>query len=422
MNSPTASLDRHKRITLLFLKHAPRPSCPLDAASARCIARDIEDLGGPFIRAAKMLSVREDLLPATALDAFASLEDHRLDDLEPESAEVIDQVVEEELGKKTFRAFTSFHPVPAGFSGIGQIHHATLHDGRHVLVRVQRPRLRKRIVEDLATLTEIAAFLDDPSGRAPSHFSRLLDRLRLELLRELDYRHEEAALNALRDALEGRERLRVPVVMHEFSSSRVLTTEFIDGSELWEIPSLPSEKDSRELVSQFLSGHLDELLFHGRIHPQPHLENLLLTHDGEIAIIGATGSVTLPNADRLMLHHFLSGLCERNAETTAEALGRFARSSSCRIATDEFIASLDGPLQKIAIADRVLAAARVACVHGCPPPPAVCRVADLFRHLSAACAILCPAFDTEAFMAAYLSRHLTDDGDKAVRFSSHTAA
>lgn len=420
MNSLTASFDRHKRITMLFLKHSPRQSCQLECATARGIARDIEDLGGPFIRAAKMLSVREDLLPATALDAFSDLEDHRLEDLEPESAEMIDQVVEEELGKKILRAFASFHPVPSGFSGIGQIHHATLHDGRNVLVRIQRPRLRKRIVEDLDTLAEIAAFLDDPQGRAPSRFSRMIDRLRIDLLRELDYRREETALNSLRESLEGRERLRVPVVIHEFCSSRVLTTEFIDGSELWEVPSRPSEKESRELASQFLAGHLDELLYHGRIHPQPYLENLLLTPDGELAIIGASGSISLSNADRLLLHHFLLGLCQKHAETTAEALTRIGRSGN--LMTEDFISGLTVALSEKSLTHRFLKTARVASVHGCPPPPALCRVADLVHHLASACEILCPAFDAESFISAYLNRHLTDGGDKAVRFSSHTAA
>jgi ubiquinone biosynthesis protein len=422
MNSMTSALDRHKRITLLFLKHSSRLADQLEPATARNIATDIEDLGGPFIRAAKMLSVREDLVPAPALDAFAELEDHRLEDIEPDSPDVIDQVVEEELGKKILRAFASFHPIPSGFSGIGQIHHATLHDGRRVLVRIQRPRLRRRISEDLDTLAEIATFLDDPAGRMPSRFSRLVDRLRVELLRELDYRQEEESLNWLRESLDGRDRLRVPEVVHEFSSSRVLTTEFIDGSELWEIRSHPAEKESRELAAQLLSGHLDELLFHGRIHPQPHLENLLLTPEGDLAIIGASGSVQLSNSDRLLLHHFLSGLCRKSTETIAEALARLVRSGTKRGATDAFSADLRHALGETHLNKRVLRSARIASLHGCPPPSFLCRLADLFQHLSSSCRILCPAFDAEGFITSYLNRHLMDDGDKAVRFTSTTAA
>lgn len=422
MNTPTSSLDRHKRITLLFLKHSSRRSQPLENESARCIARDLEDLGGPFIRAAKLLSVREDLLPATALDAFSAMEDHRLEDLEAEPAEVIDHVIEEELGKKILRAFASFHPVPSGFCGIGQVHHATLHDGRHVLVRIQRPRLRKRIVEDLDTLAEIAAFLDHPTGRAPSDFSRIIDRLRVELLRELDYRREESALNTLRDSLEGRERLRVPTVIHEFTSSRVLTTEFIDGSELWAVPSGSDEKSNRELASQFLSGHLDELLFHGRVHPQPHLENLLLTTEGELVISGAAGSLTLTNTRRLLLHHLLSGLCQRNPEITAEALTRLTPPTSSMKGQGGLVEELVPALAAGSLPSRFLAAIRTASRHGFPPPVSISRVADLFTHLSAACRILCPAFDADAFIAAYLRRHLTGGGETTVRFPTHTAA
>lgn len=422
VNTPTSSLDRHKRITLLFLKHSSLRSQPLENGTARGIARDLEDLGGPFIRAAKLLSVREDLLPGTVLDAFSAMEDHRLEDLEAEPTEVIDRVVEEELGKKILRAFASFHPVPAGFCGIGQVHHATLHDGRHVLVRIQRPRLRKRIVEDIDTLAQIAAFLDHPTGSAPSDFSRIIDRLRIELLRELDYRREESALNTLRDSLEGRERLRVPTVIHEFTSSRVLTTEFIDGSELWAVPSGSDEKSNRELSSQFLAGHLDELLFHGRVHPQPHLENLLLTSGGELVISGAAGSLTLTNNRRLLLHHLLSGLCQRNPEVTAEALIRISPATSAKRNHASFVAGLAPALATGPLPARFLAAVRVASRHGFPPPVSICRVPDLFGHLSAACGILCPAFDADAFIAAYLRRHLTGGGETTVRFPTHTAA
>ena len=426
VNSTVTPIERHKRITLLFLKHASLRNAPPDEREARTLAEDLEKLGAPFARAGRLLSVRGDLLPREILSAFARLDETRCpdDDEGAEPMEIIDQVLEDELGKKALRAFATFHPLPHRFSGAGQVHLAVLHDGRHVAVRIQRPKARQRIVRDLDTLAEIAAFIDDPSGRGGLHrFSRFVDRLRITTLRELDYRHEETALQDLREKLNGHSRLRVPLPVTEFCSSRVLTTEFIDGTEVWETPTRSSEH-SKDLAEQLLSAYLDQILVHGLVHPQPHLENLLLTGEGELVITEAGGTLKLGAATRPVFGFLLHAVCSNDAKATREAAFRLGRphADDSIPEPEAFATDIREALRQETLRDRLRAVARASATAGRPFPMAICRIADLFGNLSMSAEAIHPHHDTERFIASHVWEHMEQIRENTVAFHSHSAA
>lgn len=426
VNPTTTPIDRHKRITLLFLKHASLRSSPPDEKAARLLAEDLETLGAPFARAGRLLAVRGDLLPEAVLAAFSKLDETRCrdDDQEVESMETIDQVLEDEIGKKALRAFASFHPLPDRFSGAGQVHLATLHDGRQVSVRVQRPKARQRTVRDLDTLAEIAAFLDDPSGRGAHHrFSRFMDRLRIATLRELDYRHEEAVLRDLRGKLSGYSRLRVPVPVAEFCSGRVLTTEFIDGTEIWGAPPR-STGGSKDLAEQFLGAYLDQILLHGLVHPQPDLENLLLTGAGELVITEAAGALKLGAAARSIFCFLLHALCAKDPKAAREAVLRLGRPRSSDATPDNaaFSAGIREALKQDGIKERLRAVARVAATAGRPLPMDICRIADLFGNLHISAEAIHPHFDTGRFIASHIQKQMKEIRENTVLFQSPSAA
>jgi ubiquinone biosynthesis protein len=419
-------VDRHKRITLLFLKHASLRNSPPDEIGARVLAEDLEALGASFARAGRLLAVRGDLLPGELLSAFAKLDEARCGDDEQEAdpMEIIDQILEDEIGKKALRAFSSFHPEPHRFSGSGQVHLATLHDGRQVSVRIQKPKARQRTVRDLDTLAEIAAFLDEPSGRGAHHqFSRFMDRLRLAILRELDYHHEEAILRELHENLSGYSRLRVPIPVSEFCSSRVLTTEFIDGTEIWGAPP-HSMMGPKDLVEQFLGAYLDQLLLHGLVHPQPDLENLLITEEGQLVISEAAGTLKLGSTARTVFCFLLHGLCTNDPRTTHDAALRLGRPRAVDSISEStaFSAGVRESLEKEGIEERLRSVARVAATSGRPLPMDICRIADLFRNLRISAEAIHPHYDTGRFIESYVHEQMKMIRENTVLFQSSPAA
>ncbi len=407
MNSTSTPLDRHKEITLLFLKHASLHATRPPEAAARALTRDVEALGSAFIRAVRSLSSRADLLSAPYLDAFAGLDERESLAMEnAETLEVMEQVIEEELGKKITRAFATFDPEPIGFSASGQIHQAVLHDGRHVTLRIQRPSARQRIVKDLDALVEIAAFLDNPSGRGNCHrFSRHIDRHRLMLVRELDYRREEAALVEMRSTAARHDRIHIPVVVAEYCSPRILATETIVGTQLWEVPSPRDGRSSRELAGQFLGCVLDQMLVHGLVHPAPDMENLLLTTGGDLVMTDACGAIRIGPSSRSVLRQLLTGLCTGDTILTAEASLGVGHHSDVEKPLDRsaFLAGIREALSQEGLPARLLHVSRVAASHGLPFHPDMCRLGDLLSRLPAIADALSPRFNSDRFIAEYLN-------------------
>jgi predicted unusual protein kinase regulating ubiquinone biosynthesis (AarF/ABC1/UbiB family) len=424
VNTISTPLDRHKAITLLFLKHNPLRAKSPDEESARILARDVEHLGATFTKAARLFSVRADLLPQPLITALADLKAPGFSETEPaaESLETIRQIIEDELGKKVARAFASFNPEPVRFSNAGQIHRAVLHDGREVSVRVQSPRLRQNIVKDLDSLAEIAAFIDHPSGRVQSHrFSRIVDRLRVTLIRELDYRREAAALVEMRENLEGYPNIVIPKVVQEFSSARVLTTEFTGGSEIWEIPSR-RENGGHELASQVFASYLDQMLNLGHVHLEPNLENLLITAENNVVITEANGTTHISASGRTLLSYLLHGITSQDAVSTSEAALRLGHHGGNQVDRSAFLAEIRSALQQPALSGRLLAVARASAAAGFPFGLEIVGIADLFDRLGVIAKALSPQFDSEKFLQQHLRQRRNEAEEQTVRFQEPSAA
>src|SRR6187401_876237 len=125
------------------------------------------------------------------------------------------------------KAFSEFDVQPMAAASLGQVHKARLRNGRQVAVKVQRPGIRDRMIEDLDALDEIAEFLDRHTELGKRYeFCEMLDQFRKSLLRELDYRQEANNLITIRSELKDFERIVVPEPITDYSTSRVLTMEY----------------------------------------------------------------------------------------------------------------------------------------------------------------------------------------------------
>src|SRR5207249_7899150 len=194
------------------------------APKAEELASDLENLGATFIKLGQLLSTRGDLLPEPYLDALSRLQDQ----IEPFPCEVADQIVSTELGVRTSKIFPQFEIKPEAAASLAQVHRAYLRDGRAVVVKIQRPGVRDQIVNDLDALEEVANFIDAHTEVGKRYeFGHLQADLRRSLLRELDFQREASNLIRLGDNLREFERLIVPVPIEDFTTSRVLTMEYI---------------------------------------------------------------------------------------------------------------------------------------------------------------------------------------------------
>lgn len=287
------------------------------AAPAEELANDLEKLGPTFIKLGQLLSTRADLLPGPYLDALARLQDH----IEPFPYEEVERIVSGELGVRISKAFAEFETTPLAAASLSQVHRAWMRDGRAVVVKVQRPDIRELIVGDLEALGEIAHFLDSHTELGKRYeFENMLIDLRKSLLRELDFTIEANNLRSIGQSLSEFEQLVIPDPIDDYTTTRVLTMEYIAGKKITSLnPLRLLEIDGALLADELFSAYLKQFLVDGLFHADPHPGNVFLTDDDRIALLdlGMVGRVSRTFQDNLL--RLLLGISEGRGDTAAEA-------------------------------------------------------------------------------------------------------
>ncbi len=325
-------LKRYKDVAMLLIKYGRsdlisqaglEDSVELDeitaaatGASAEELAADLEKLGPTFIKLGQLLSTRADLLPKPYLEALERLQDH----VEPISYEEVERIVSSELGIRISKAFAGFETEPLAAASLAQVHRAYMRDGRAVVVKVQRPNIREQIVEDLEALNEIARFLDAHTELGRRYeFENMLVNLRKSILRELDFKMEANNLIAIGQNLAEFEKIIVPDPVEDFTTSRVLTMEYIPGKKITMLsPLRVLEIDGAGLAEELVRAYLKQILIDGLFHADPHPGNVFLTDDDRIGLLdlGMVGHVTRGFQDNLL--RLLLAESEGRGEDAAE--------------------------------------------------------------------------------------------------------
>jgi len=326
-------LKRYKDVAMLLIKYGRSDlisaaglegsvlpdeiAAEAESAPAEDLAKDLEKLGPTFIKLGQLLSTRADLLPGPYLDALERLQDH----IEPFPYEDVERIVSGELGVRLSKAFTDFDPTPLAAASLSQVHKASMRDGRDVVVKVQRPDIRDLIVGDLEALGEMATFLDQHTELGRRYeFDNMLVHLRKSLLRELDFTIEANNLHSIAENLVDFENIVIPEPIDDFTTTRVLTMEYIAGKKITALnPLRLLEIDGGLLADELFSAYLKQFLVDGLFHADPHPGNVFLTDDDRIALLdlGMVGRVTRTFQDNLL--RLLLAISEGRGEMAAQA-------------------------------------------------------------------------------------------------------
>lgn len=267
---------------------------------AAALADDLEKLGPTYIKLGQLLSTRSDILPIAYMDALARLQDK----VEAFPGVEAERIIQDELGVRMSKLFESFDPEPVAAASLGQVHRARLRDGRQVAVKVQRPDIRERIVDDLDALSEVAEFIDAHTEMGRRYgLADMLDEFRRSLLRELDYSREAQNLAVFRSNMEEFPDIVIPAPIMDYTTSRVLTMEWIDGEKVTSVPPVRRiELDGERLGDALFEAYLKQILVDGIFHADPHPGNVFLTDDDRLALIdlGMVGYVTESMQEKLL--------------------------------------------------------------------------------------------------------------------------
>lgn len=248
--------------------------------TAEDVARELGNMKGAIMKLGQMVSFIADGLPPEAQEALASLQQ----DVPPMAPSLAERVLREELGEPPSRIFLDWDPEPVAAASIGQVHRAVLRDGREVAVKVQYPGVDQAIQHDLDNAELLYGMFSSVALRNMD-VRALVDELRLRMHDELDYRIEAAFQQQFASRYAGHPFIRVPGVVQQLSSRRVLTSDWVDGIGWtdFEANATHAQKQSAaEVVFRFAQGSVHR---HRVFNGDPHPGNYRFHHDGTVTFL-----------------------------------------------------------------------------------------------------------------------------------------
>jgi ubiquinone biosynthesis protein len=289
------------------------------------LRRELEHLGVTFVKVGQYLAIREDLLPKELCSELSNL----YFNLRPLPPDVVTNCIERELGRL---AFASVDPKPIAAASIAQVHRAVSRDGRPLAIKILRPGTEEILRLDLGIIGRLAALADRVQLFANIQTVQLVREIAEFTLREIDFRAEAQAAERL--AATPSPGIRIPKIMQDFTTSRLLTMEFIEGVTFLDIirraeagapdpfAELLPGVDPRRVAETSATAFFTQIFVTGFFHGDPHPANLIVEPNGAVALVDfgivAELSPQLRNGFARYVEFVASGRVDRAASALME--------------------------------------------------------------------------------------------------------
>lgn len=282
------------------------------------IRETLLDLGPTFIKVGQLFSTRADLFPVEYVEELSKLQDS----VPAFDYEQVEDIIYKDVGKTIPELFRNFDPIPIAAASLGQVHRAQLHSGEEVVVKVQRPGLKRLFEIDLDILKGIAQYFQrHPDwGRGRDWLGIYAECCRILWL-EIDYLNEGRNADTFRRNFRNVEWAKVPRVYWRYTSPRVLTLEYMPGIKISHYEALEAAGLDRKLIAQLgARAYLQQLLNDGFFHADPHPGNIAVSPEGSLIFydFGMMGQVQPVTRERLMDTFF--GIAQKDAERVVVSL------------------------------------------------------------------------------------------------------
>ncbi|HJQ31338.1 MAG TPA: AarF/UbiB family protein [Pyrinomonadaceae bacterium] len=258
--------------------------------------RRLERLGPTFIKIGQFLALRPDIVPQEYCDELISL----LDRVPPFPWPEARLILKEEFGREPDKVFTYINPRPVAAGSLAQTHVARLHDGTEVAVKIQRPHIRARVARDLRKARLLARVFEMTGGSFIASPTEVVEELSGWLMQELDLSHELRNLSRLYDFAAGSQIQKVPQPFADYSTPRVLTTEYLRGVPVSDLlraaraEAHPAEDeewfsllgvDRDRLAKNLMTASLTQIFRYQFFHADLHPGNLFVLPDDVVGFV-----------------------------------------------------------------------------------------------------------------------------------------
>lgn len=276
------------------------------------------ELGPTFIKVGQLFSTRSDLFPGEYVEELSKLQDR----VPAFNYDQVEAIVKQDLGKSVSELFGNFDPIPLAAASLGQVHKAQLQSGEEVVVKVQRPGLRKLFTIDLQILKGIARYFQNhPDWGRGRDWMGIYEECCRILWEEIDYLNEGRNADTFRRNFRTYNWVKVPRVYWRYTSNRVLTLEYAPGIKISHYEALEAAGLDRKLLAQLgAKAYLQQLLNDGFFHADPHPGNLAVSPEGSLIFydFGMMGQIKANVREQLM--ETLFGIAQKDANRVVGSL------------------------------------------------------------------------------------------------------
>jgi len=282
------------------------------------IRNTLLDLGPTFIKVGQLFSTRADIFPGEYVEELAKLQDK----VPAFSYEQVEATIEKELGKKIPELFHNFEPIPLAAASLGQVHKAVLYTGESVVVKVQRPGLKKLFEIDLQILKGITRYFQNhPKWGKGRDWSGIYEECCRILWEEIDYINEGRNADTFRRNFRGYDWVNVPRIYWRYATSRVLTLEYLPGIKISQHEAIEAAGlDRKAIARQSAQAYLHQLLNSGFFHADPHPGNIAISANGSLIFydFGMMGRIKANVREGLM--QTLFGIAQKDGDRVVQSL------------------------------------------------------------------------------------------------------
>tara|TARA_B100001059_G_scaffold23318_1_gene18662 strand:- start:3568 stop:5190 length:1623 start_codon:yes stop_codon:yes gene_type:complete len=228
-----------------------------------------EDLGPIFVKLGQMISTRKDLLNDDIANELAKLQDN----VTPFNGETAKKIIERELGQSTKDIFSSFETKPMASASIAQVHPAKLKTGEDVIVKVVRPDIKKKIIQDISLMKKIASYLDGLSNDFKRmHLIDIVNDYEMVIYDELNLIKEAASAKQIKKNFDNTDYIYIPTVHCTYLTSQVMVMERIYGipinnKETLSEHGISFKEIAEKSVELFFVQVFEHNFFHADMHP-----------------------------------------------------------------------------------------------------------------------------------------------------------
>jgi ubiquinone biosynthesis protein len=265
------------RISRKVFRRMPAPP----ATYAVRIRLALEELGPTFVKLGQVLSMRPFLIPSELVNELTKLQDQ----VGPMPSDIALRSIESNLGRGIPEIFKELDPIPVASASLSQVHHAVLHDGTRVVVKIQRPNIKKVIDSDMIILSDLANLMVkyvpeshqyDPIG--------IVNELAKATRKEINFIYEARNIVTIARNFKDDPRIYVPRVYWKYTTRHMIVMDRVEGFKISNIDELIEAGIDIADVCRVGGDMVFKMVFdHGFFHADPHPGNLFVTRDGVIA-------------------------------------------------------------------------------------------------------------------------------------------